>query len=276
MKHFYYYAIALMALTSCYSPASVQGDDPIINETKNAKTVQFVMKGITEEYSTRATIESVGCTDLWVWEGTTLLAHKTSSDADFSTPSLTLTYGSHDLTFLASMSIGQSLSDGVWSCTKVDGDYATTLNVTVSGNSSNSRQIQLTRRNSRIKVVTTDAVPSTVCKMHLKAQTCLGLNASLVGTNSTFRDVTTDISTKKGNALTVFINNLTESATDEEDCSFLIEFIDDQNTVLYKYERTLTLKPNRCVTLTGNFFSGESNSVSISSTDWENVEQSLF
>ena len=268
-----------LALLSCehYTEDDIAEQTPTEETTQTkAKDVTFVMKGITEEYATRATLESAGMTDLWVWEGSTLLAHKVSTDSDFGTPTINLTYGSHDLTFVSSKADSQSWDDGVWSTTKEWDTFATTMNVTVSGGSSNSRQVQLTRRSAKVKFVTEDAVPSNVKTMHLTVGNHKSLDKDLKGGSAFTHEATVDMTSKVGSTYTVSVNVLTESATDEEDCAVMIEFKDASGSVLYKYERTVKLKPNRCVSLTGSYFSGASNAITRASTAWDDVSQSLF
>lgn len=272
--------LALALLTACehYTAEDIAEEQTPAEEPTQtkAKDVTFVMKGITEEYSTRATLASVCMTDLWVWEGTTLLKHQVSTDGDFGTPTINLTYGSHDLTFVSSKADSQSLADGVWSTTKEWDTFATTMNVTVSGGSSNSRQVQLTRRSAKVKFVTEDVVPSNVKTMHLTVGNHKSLDKDLKGGTAYSHEATVDMTSKVGSTYTVAVNVLTESATDEEDCNVMIEFLGSGDAVLYHYERVVKLKPNRCVSLTGNYFSGESNSVTIASTEWDEVEQDLF
>lgn len=272
--------LAVFAAALCLSGCQKidVADDVQQESSAKSKEVQFVMKGITEEYSTRATLASVNMTDLWVWEGTTLLAHMVSTASDFDTPTLSLTYGSHDLTFVASKADGQTWANGMWSTTKEWDTFSTTMNVTVSANSSNSRQVQLTRRSAKVKFQTEDNVPTGVKTVHLTVGNHKSLDKDLKGGTAYTHEATVDMTSKVGSTYTVAVNVLTESATDEEDTEVMIEFLDGSTPakVLYHYERVVKLKPNRCVSLTGSYFSGSSNSITIASTEWDNVNQSLF
>jgi len=265
-KQFTIIATALALLCACSNEDSDTA----------AKSITFHIDNITEEYSTRASISSVGMTDLWVWEGQTLLAHKVSTDSDFDAPIINLTYGSHDLTFVSSKADSQSWANGVWSTTKEWDTYATTMNVNVSGNSGNSRQVQLARRSSKVKFQTTDNVPSDVKTMHLTVGNHKSLDKDLKGGTAYVHEATIDITGKVGSTYSVFVNTLTESATDEEDCNVMIEFLNAQNSTLYKFERTIKMKANRCTTLKGEYFTGGDNAITVDTTWLDELEVPLF
>jgi len=230
------------------------------------RTVTFHLDGIRIE--TRATLAEASMTDLWVFEGTTLLKHQTSSDTDFGSPKVTLDYGSHDLTFITSASEGQTQTNGVWSQTRLKDTFSKVMNVTVSSTSSKSRQVELSRRIAKIEFATTDLVPTTVTKCHIKAHTCKSLTASLQGSDAYDYESTATITSKQGQTFSSYVTILPSSPTEEEDCLFLVEFLDATGTALYSYERILSVKPNRSTKLTGAFFQDESATVSVS-TSWD-------
>lgn len=256
-------------MLSCEKAQLTTEDTP--TDQRQTKQVTFVMEGITETYSTRATIQSAGCTDLWVFEDTTLLCHQQSSDSNFGLPSVTLAYGAHDLTFIASASEGQAWRDSLWTCTKVKDTFAKQMSVTVSSTSAKSRQVALTRRNSKVMFTTTDPVPSSVSKVHINVGTRLSLRADLTASDSISYEATVSVVSKQGSTTTNYVNILAQSPTDEEPCSFLIRWLSSTDAVLYQYQRTLQVKANRATNLKGAFFSSsssESHSISVS-TDWD-------
>jgi len=266
----------MLAITSCEHIDTQESKTETTQTVKNEKPIQFIMKGITEEYSTRATVKSVGCTDLWIWEDSTLLAHKTNTEEDFDTPTINLPYGSHDITFLASSSDEQTWNDGIWSTTHMVQCFATQMNITVSGNSSSNRQIQLNRRNSRIKFTTTDVIPNNITTCHLTVQNHKSMFDNLTGGTAYLHEATVDISSKQGSTYSIFVNTLTEHPTEEEDCNVMIEFLDNAENIVYHYERTIKIKSNRCTNLIGNFFSDTSNTIVINN-DWDTqLDKQLF
>lgn len=262
----------LLAASVALFLASCTNDDAVTS----TRDITLHVDNISLDYDTRASMADASLTDLWIFEGDELLAHKVSTDADFSTPTISLSYGDHGLTFIASSSDGQAYSNGRWSTIHCVQDFANTKTVSVDGSSVDVQNVSLSRRSSRVKFLTTDKVPSNVIKCHLSVNNHKSLDADLKGCSAYTHEATVDISSKQGSTYSVFVNVLTESLTDEEDTDVMIEFLGAGDAVLYHYERTIKLKPNRCVSLTGSYFSGSSNAITIASTAWDDVSQSLF
>lgn len=259
---------ALVALVGCQQ---YEFDEP---SALAKKDIQFVMKGLSVEYITRATLQSEGVTDLWIYEGTTMLKHQVSTDADFGAPTVSLSYGSHDLTFVGSKSTGQSF-DAVWKCEKVNETFAKVMNVTVSSNSSASRQVELSRRNSKIGFLIEDAIPTGVASVHIKLATNLGLDADLQGVESGFYDVTASVASRVGTTGYNPMCHVLTATNDEEEASALIEFLDASGTVLYHYEKDVLVKPNRMTTIRGSYFAGDVNNISINNQWLDEYEVSI-
>jgi len=226
---------------------------------------------------TRSTsISNASLTDLWIWEGTTLLAHQVNTDADFGSPTITLTYGTHPITIIASKATGQSLTNGIWTCTKLSDTYASASEIAINATSSNTHTIELNRRISKVQFTTTDNIPTNVSKVYIKVESHRSIMADLTGTDTYNYEATVNVSSKQGQTYSNFIHTLTESPTEEEDCQFLIRWLSADDAVLYEYERTLKVKANRCTNLTGNFFDSEGMAVAVS-TEWDTqVDVPLF
>ena len=58
-------------------------------------------------------------TDLYVFDGTTQLAHQTNDDQNFGTVTLDLTHGNHNLSFICTRSTGISVENGVMTFTGI-------------------------------------------------------------------------------------------------------------------------------------------------------------
>ena len=259
--------LSLAPLASCEHldlPDNQTPEQPIGQANKECKDVMFVLKGIQVDYATRATVQSEGMTDLWVYEGETLLKHQTSADSDFGTPTISLRYGSHDLTFVASKAEGQTFAS-YWHCSKLSETYGTAMNVTVSSGSSSSRQVELKRVNSKVQWTIEDVVPQTAATADVLVSTHYGLDASLGGKDAInyFRSI--DISSRRG-ATNVVISSLVLPAAygEETDCTATITFKDDADQTIVSYTNTVKVLANRVTNIHGSFFgTGGQHAVSL-------------
>lgn len=265
MKHLIYLLLTTIALTSCQQ-VDLTAEEDTTEQTSQARNIQFVIKGISVDYATRATLASEGITDLWVWEGTTLLKHQVSTDSDFGAPTVSLTVGAHDITFVASKSDGQNLTDGTWSCAKVKDTFAKVLPVTISSGSK-SRQVELTRRSCLLRWTIEDAIPSAVSKMRISVNNRYSLTSDLTAGTATAYQNTVDITSKVGQTgVSPSISMFTLSPTDEEQVSATIEFLSSTDAVLYSNTMEVSMKTNRVTNIHGNFFQGDTNTISVNST----------
>lgn len=88
--------------------------------------------------------------------------HQTAADADFGTPTMTLSLGTHHLYFVASRGVGAVLNTTAHALTFTSvrdtfwKDYEITIN---SGTSSDNRSVALDRIVTKLKLTFTDAIP---------------------------------------------------------------------------------------------------------------------
>jgi len=258
MKKSLFVAVAVCCgLCGCQqiSLDDVEGDAQ--EQGAKSRSVQFVLKGLTVDYATRATLASEGMTDLWVWEGQTLLKHQVSTDADFGVPTVSLTIGAHDLTFVASKSEGQSFSEGQWLCTKVKDTFGTVLAYTVSG-SSTSKQVQLSRLNGKVQWTIEDAMPAEAKTLLLNIEDqCFGLDASLDGVEAKAYKSSFNVSGYAGTtglALSAMVLPASHSDGGQVDVSVTVK--DGSDVVMCSYQNEITVKANEVCNIHGSFFSG--------------------
>jgi hypothetical protein len=104
-------------------------------------------------------------TDVWVLDymGGSLVqqVHQSSSDADFGQPTLTLSYGSHHIYFVASRSQSPTLNtdDHTLTFGKVLDTFYKDLSLEVAASSNSSQLVTLNRIATKLKLVFTDAIP---------------------------------------------------------------------------------------------------------------------
>lgn len=97
-------------------------------------------------------------TDLYVFDGTTQLAHQTSDMESFGTVTLSLEYGSHTLSFIATRSMGLSYADGVLSCTSLRPTFGKVQAVTIS-DATDAFAIEMNRVTGKLTITIDDAIP---------------------------------------------------------------------------------------------------------------------
>lgn len=266
MKKIFSVMAIAMAVLSCESvDMQENGNESDVMK----KDVTFVMKGITVEYATRATVQSEGMTDLWVYEGSELLAHQTIGDADFGMPTVSLNYGSHDLTFVASKSEGQTFGAN-WMCTRVLETFGKAMNVTVSKGSATSRQVELKRVNSKVQWTIEDVVPANAGKVIIAVETCMGVDGAFNGIGRQTYTREADLTSKRGATNVVASTTILPDAYGiENDCEATITIKNDAGDVIASYSNTVAVKSNRITNIHGNLFGDYGKQTVSLLTDWD-------
>jgi len=276
MKHYFNLLAAMCAaiMLSCQkADLSELVGQSNAEVTKNVKDVQFVLKGLEVDYVSRATLSSESLTDLWVYEGTTLLKHQVSTDADFGAPTVSLAIGAHDLTFVASKAEGQTFTEGLWKSTRVNDTYGCVLSYTAS-KSSTSKQVELKRVNAKVMWTIEDQIPQSASTMSFSLGTCFGLSAALAGVDSgKYSRDGVDITSKRGAIGTSFSAMVLPATYGEEsDCETVITIKDADDKALCSYSKSVKVLNNRATNIHGTFFSsGGGMSVSLAN-EWAEVK----
>ena len=156
-----------MALAAGLLFAACNSDDYEVSESR---TITFNVQGdfrLSTQDMTRA-LEADGktMTDVWVLDyvGGELKQqlHQTSDDADFGSPTMELSLGTHHIYFIASRGAGASLNTTTHTLTftSVRDTYWKDYEITISGGtSSGNRSVTLDRIVTKLKLTFTDAIP---------------------------------------------------------------------------------------------------------------------
>lgn len=157
----------VMALAAGLLCAACNSDDYEVSESR---TITFNVQGdfrLSTQDMTRA-LEADGktMTDVWVLDyvGGELKQrlHQTSDDADFGSPTMDLSLGSHHIYFIASRGAGASLNTTTHALTftSVRDTFWKDYEITISGGtSSGNRSVTLDRIVTKLKLTFTDAIP---------------------------------------------------------------------------------------------------------------------
>jgi len=157
---------AAVLLTGCTE--YVQRED-VNNVVVAEKRVTFDV-GNSEWTVTRSLeADGVTMTDLWLFDyiGDELVrtAHKVSTDADFSTPSMSLQYGEHTVFFVASRGKTPSVDGTEITWTQPSDTFWKAVRVNVGSGSSAVVPVTLDRVATKLRVAVTDHVPEGVAKL---------------------------------------------------------------------------------------------------------------
>ncbi|MFW5617647.1 MAG: hypothetical protein ACOCNI_05435, partial [Prevotella pectinovora] len=170
MKKILLMAAMLATLTACEHYEFTEETTNDKGEIVASKAFTFHLKGdftTSFEEMTRAAVRlendnTAGITDIWVldYQDGKLLqqVHQVASDADFGHPQMNLTYGHHDVKFIASKGTVPVLSASALSWQKVLDTFTLDYPVDVVASSNGNRAPELKRAIGGVKIVATDVV----------------------------------------------------------------------------------------------------------------------
>ena len=250
-------AICTMVLAACS-----KGDEEMSQVAR--QTVQFTMVSI----ESRASLSEASCGYLYVYDDGELIETQTSEDENFGSLTLDLDYGQHNLSFVAAV---KSLDDS--SCADAFGG---TLSLDVSS-STGAQEVTLSRVVSRLKLVISDAIPSSVSTVTV---TCnpryIHCGADLLGVSSSTSSTTTiDISKSRGKQdVSLTFYSYCPSLTDEWSQTVDVVFKNaDGDVVASRSGIAVPLRCNRETTVRSYWFSSTTSMQIGVDTDWlEGIE----
>ncbi len=248
------------------------------------KKFTFTIKGDFKTGSMRGYLQADGkdMTDLWLFDYSdngTLLQHvyQSSTDEDFGTPTLNLTYGTHHLYFVVSRGNTPTLDlDGktiTW--TKPSDTFWKDYDVTVVSTSNGNRAVTLDRVVTRFRATVTDAIPDGVTTITMSPTSWhTGLNYSTgapTPATTTYTSVMTLPTSYVGQTNTLF-NLYGFSGTAEWTTDITITAKTSGNiTVGSITVEDVPLKVNRSTDYSGTLF-GQSNSLGFTlNSTWDDA-----
>lgn len=279
-----FYAACVAAMCACQSYDFGEG----VNK-EQTKQFNFHVKGeftTAFEDMTRAAVRleesnTAGVTDLWVSDYATVqgesspvlsqTVHQKSTDDGFGSVPMTLTYGHHDIKFIASKGTGASLTASALSWTKAHDTFVLSYPVDVTATSNGNRAPELKRAISGLKVVISDAIPqdakTIVLTLGKRSQTLAlpSLEAQTFGESSVELDCTANRGVKGASAAIYTL------AGDEEWTSTAsISVKREDGSVITSFNLPdVELRKNRMTTLTGEVFNRTSGFSVAVDASWE-------
>lgn len=150
-----------LVASSCTDTNHIVETNEMMQITLNTRTIS-----VDKDPMTRASLSDESQTDLWVYDGTTLLTHQTSTDTDFGQPTLNLTYGTHSLRVISTRIANATISaDGILSGDSPRQTFANTLALEVTPSTSATQTIELQRQTYQLTIKAEDQWPATYCNL---------------------------------------------------------------------------------------------------------------
>lgn len=213
-------------------------------------------------------------TDLYVFDGTTQLAHQNNDDPSFGTVTLDLTHGNHNLSFICTRSTGISVENGVMAFGSIRPTFGKTLALNVTG-STGAQNLQLDRITGKLYITINDVFPATANQIEfVMATRYASLNvATLCGVNGAEWSQKVSCTDKVGQSGAQYnFNTICPSLTEEYTSDLTINIYNSSNAVIY----TVTIEDvrfaaNTKTMLSGNLFTAPSASVSVNTTWNSNI-----
>lgn len=273
MKKVIYAMCIALALIGCEKKDDVQ----------SSKRVTFRVDQLTVGHSNLAparkadaTPTDAGLTDLWLFEGSELLAHQTSADADFGSPELELTFGQHNITVIGSSTANQAFTDGVWAGKDPKDCFGAVHNVNVTS-TTGEQAVVLTRCYYGLQWMSEDVVPANAAKVEVTISNYRKtLLAGLAGGASDTRTISASVASYIGKTVTVSAYGFAAAYGTEEQIHTTYTIKDAGGNVIVYHEKDVPVLSGRATIIKGNMFgSAASASVMVDNTALTNYEVSL-
>ena len=213
-------------------------------------------------------------TDLYVFDGTTQLAHQTNDDQNFGTVTLDLTHGNHNLSFICTRSTGISVENGVMTFTGIRPTFGKLLALNVSS-STPAQNLELDRITGMLYVTINDEFPATANQIEfVMATKYTQFNvASLLGVNGAGWSQKVSCTAKVGQSGVQYsFCTICPSLTEEYTSDLTINVYNSLNAVIYSVTiEDVRFAANTKTMLSGNLFTAPSASVSVNTTWNSNI-----
>lgn len=276
MKKFLFLcALAAITLVSCKSDK----DEPQSQQQVTFKVSNFTSTTEPMNSPRKAPASLVdgeeAMTDLYLFDGSTQLAHQTNDQEDFGTISVMLSLGDHNLHFIATRSTGLGVSNGVLTCSSLRNTFGKTVALNVSGSS--EENITLERLTGRLYITIDDAIHTGAANLHIaigNRYTSLDVQ-TLYGVSPEASAFDIDLTNKIGQTGYSLNTWMLAPDADGYETTFTLTATNGSSQVIGQATGTITIAPNTKTLLHGNLFSGTRSFVSLN-TSWNaDIEESF-
>lgn len=273
MKKYLFLAAMVAALVSC-SQESEPTQKKQVSFSVSAFTVNQQPMNLPRRAPILDDADGQALTDLYLFDGKTLLVHQTSDQDDFGTISLQLDFGQHSLSFVATRSDGLSYENGILSCTSLRPYFGKLLALNVDA-STGEQNVVLQRVTGMLIVNIEDAVPANCAKVNYAIATrYTDLNVeTLAGVNGAAWNSDVSYTNKVGlTNQSVNLNLLAATYGTAYTTTVTITAYNSGNTIIaQKVVENVPINSNVKTTVSGSLFTGNGFSISANHT-WGDAE----
>lgn len=207
-------------------------------------------------------------TDLYLFDGTELLAHQVSTDEGYGTITVQLMAGVHNLHFVATRATGLSYADGLLSMGSVRPTFGGHLTLNVTGSS--EQNVTLERITGQVILTIEDEIPSDAHTLKVQiGDYCKALQVETFNgsANNPF-EASVNISSKVGiTGYSVTLNHLVPVFCSQIESSYTVTVLDANGNTIAQSTGTLPLNSNTKTLLHGELFAG-TKALFVLSTAW--------
>jgi hypothetical protein len=215
-------------------------------------------------------------TDLFIFDGSTQIAHQTNADDDFGTVTVLLTAGEHHMHFIASRSTGLSYEEGLITCTNLRPTFGKHYDLNVTGGS--EQNIRLDRLTGQVVITIEDAIPAGASQLRIQmGDYYKAINpTTFAATRSGEFDQTISIASYVGQTdRTWTLNILVPVYGEEHETTFTLTATNTSGDIIGQATGTMPCNSNTKTLLHGNLFTGTRSIVALT-TAWNADEDVTF
>ena len=215
-------------------------------------------------------------TDLFLFDGATLLLRQQSTDPDFGTVTVMLSEGEHHLHFVATRSTELSYYDGVLNCASLRPTFGKHYDLIVSGKS--DEYITMERLTGQVLITIEDEIPADAANLRIQMGDFYnGLNpTTFAGVRSGEFDQTVSLAGKVGTTGVQYkLNILAPVYGTESETTYALTATNGSGDVIGHATGTMPINSNTKTLLHGSLFTGTRSFVSLS-TEWNSDIDEAF
>ena len=215
-------------------------------------------------------------TDLFLFDGATLLLRQQSTDPDFGTITVMLTDGEHHLHFVATRSTELSYDDGMLNCASLRPTFGKHYDLIVSGKS--DEYITMERLTGQVLITIEDEIPADAANLRIQMGDFYnGLNpTTFAGVRSGEFDQTVSLAGKVGTTgVQHKLNILAPGSGTESETPYALTAPNGSGAIIGHATGTMPINSNTKTLLHGSLFTGTRSFVSLS-TAWNSDIDEAF
>lgn len=250
-----------------------------VQTAAKTKNVKFKIGGLVvsnEDFDdapmSRASLADANITDLWVIDDGQVLCHQLSTDSDFGTPNIAMTYGRHNLAFVATRGEGVSIKDGDVTMDKVKDTFCKYVTLDVSATTL-QQSVTLERSVCGLRLTVLDTSTLPVASVRVTYSSYYGGFHTPyfegVKTDNVAKSVTTPAGSFLNPNLKIMFYSFSAVLGDEWETDIIIDFLDAGGNVLISHSLTdVPMLANRVTNIQGNFFGNSLSGAVKVNADW--------